>query len=65
MDVIHNKILQALINAGVKVKGVSETEDGIFISISDSGTKYRVFCAKETPMPLKLVKEAELYNLEY
>jgi hypothetical protein len=65
MNTTHNKILQALINAGIKVKGVSETEDGIFITLSDAGSKYRVFCAKETPMPVKLVKEAELYNIEY
>lgn len=65
MDLTHNKILKALINAGVKVKGVSETADGVFIMISEGGERYRVFCAKETKLPQKLVKESEIFNHEY
>lgn len=65
MVTTHNKVLQALINAGIKVNGVSETKDGMIISLSDDGSVFRVFCVKKTKMPQKLAKEAELYNLEY
>lgn len=65
MITTHNRILAALINAGIKIKGVQGSKDGVFIAFSDDGKKYRLFVAEEKPMPAKLVKETEIFNTEY
>jgi len=41
MITTHNRILTALINAGIKIKGVQGSKDGVFISFQSDGKKFR------------------------
>lgn len=56
-----NKLVSALINAGLDVKKVSENKDGVMLVFKDGGKKYRLFCAEQRPVPKKIEQSVEAY----